>query len=225
MNKKIISLCFLSLLVVGCNNSKGGKYDHVFDALTLKDNTSLTGYRVLLSLKDLTTNETLHDEQRYVYINRESQLYHFVRTGSTISNSFESPLTHTRIDEEYFFDDGSQYIKQADNTFKQIDGAIDQTTLNPTNNMHPSEKCFTEIDYVNNENTYSFKAQINASNANELFGVESGLETMTDTSFSMNVIDSNLQNVEYSYTINNIAISTRINIYYDVFTIVLPETR
>ncbi len=233
MNKKLIPLCLISLFMVACNNNKQKEsvitdftsyeetdkdYETLFSALKLENNVTFTGYRVLYTVTS-PSSEIVHNEQRFVYINRENQLYHFIKSGSTLKNG-----EMTQIDEELYYNNGSRYEKQADKTYHLTDGTVTQQSLTPTSNLSPSKDKFEEIEFERQTNSYSFNAKIKADKANELFAT-TGLETITDTSFSANVINNELQDVSYKYTLNGFINNIRINIYYDLFEIVLPEAR
>lgn len=241
MNKKIIPLCLFSLLIVGCNNTPTSQennssnttdyssyvctdedYTNLFNAMKLVGNDTFTGYRLKLSFTSKISNERVYNEQRYVYIDRTNNYYEFEQTITQIAPSTDNMSNTITSVAHVYYDQGSSYVLQDDNSYKQIDGTVTQSSLIFT--FNPSKDSFTDIQFKRNYNVYTFNGTIVSSKANTLFNT-TGLDNITDATMSINVTDNKLDTLNYSYTQNNIKVDAEMLMFYDSRIITLPEVR
>ncbi len=237
MKKKYLTLCLFSLLLVGCQGSKpstttnsdntsynnvvtDADYDHVFGAVNLKDNDTFTGYRLTVTLN--SPSENVYSMQKFVYIDREQGYYHIEQNETKIvQNSENVREKETKITDVYY-DHGSSYVLQEDNSFKQIDGTVSQSSLKF--NLNPKKEYFSEFNLIKQVNVYSFEGTINPASANSLFNT-TGLENINNATMTINVHDNILDDLSYNYTLDNITTSISILMFYSPYTIILPTTR
>ncbi len=228
MNKKLIPLCLLPLLLVGCNNKNNSSnkveddYEHVFNAITLKDNNAFTGYRLDLTQIAEVSSEVVYSESRYVYIDRTNNYYEVIQVVSKIAASADSKLTTETKENHIYYDQGSQYVLQEDNSYKQTDGTVSRSTLMFT--FKPTKDAFENANVEKNVNVYKFTGDIIPSKANTLFSANN-LSNITNATMEVNVFEKNLEDLSYKYTLNGINVNAKITMFYDPYIVVLPVTR
>lgn len=233
MKKKYLALFLLPLLLVGCQKGNStsksnpndyivvdSDYDHVFEAVNLKDNNTFTGYRLTVSLA--SPIENVYTMQKFVYIDRAQGYYHIEQNETKIATNSESSLEKESKRTEVYYDHGSSYTLQADNSFKQEDGTINQSSLEFK--LNPKKEYFSEFNMTKAVNVYNFKGTINPTHANTLFNA-TGLENISDAKMEINVHDNILDDLSYNYTLGNITTSISILMFYNPYTITLPTTR
>ncbi len=225
MKKKYLILGLLPLLLVGCksknnNNLNEADYNHVFEAVNLKDNNTFTGYRLTVTLSSAT--ESVYSKQQFVYIDREQGYYHIEQNETKIAQNSNNVLEKETKKTEVYYDRGSSYTLQEDNSFKQEDGTINQSSLQFK--LNPKKESFSDINLVKEVNVYKFEGTIDPKHANELFNT-SGLENIKNATMKINVHDNILDDLSYNYTLNDITANISILMFYTPYTITLPTTR
>lgn len=222
MKKKYIALCLLPVFLVGCQSKQPDDMQHLFDAAQLKNNETFTGYRLNMSQVASSSNEVVYSETKFIRIDRTNNYYEVQQFITKIASSADSFLTTEEIENHIYYDQGSQYVLQEDNSYKQYDGTVTRSSL--LFKFNPKKSYFDNIEFVKEVNVYNFAADIIPSKANDLFGA-TGLESITNASMEIEVFDDELQRISYKFTMDQINVTAQITMFYDPYIITLPITR
>lgn len=233
MKKKFLTIIALPLLLISCGNNKcpvesssvvdeeQAIFEHINDLANFKNNTTFTSYRLTTTIVSSSNNEVVFNQTKRVNIDRTNNYFELIQTTETISQDYNSLNAKKTVVEHYYFDQGSTYVLQDDESYKQIDGTVKRSSLEFKLNMDKSY--FSTIETCSlTGNVYKFLANIDSTKANDLFSA-SNLSNIQNGKMELNGYDNNLENLKYSYELNQTKISTNLNVYYNAVTIELPS--
>lgn len=216
----IFPLMAMTLLVsVACvKNSKNEDFEAMKKALTFEENDTYTGYRLSMDMTSLETSEVIYSFTKSVSIDKENTIMHASETTVVLSDDVEATDGKLTTTNDYYYDVASKYTLQADGSYLQEDGEVDQ---NPPIVLNPTEDCFSDMDYQKSGNSYEINGKIVSSKANDLFGSEK-LNDIKNATIYVSFYDAILEKVSFEYEINNLKVSQQLTISYNAVSLVLP---
>lgn len=236
MKKRYLLLILIPVLV-GCSSNKDSSstttstqnnsytqedYDILYNAVTFKSDQSFTGYRLRSTITNTGNGESIYNLTRFVYIDTEQNYYHIEQTETEIAADANGQLAKESSKTDIYYDQGSAYVLQADNSYKQTDGTVNRSSLQFK--FDPKLEYLDNVNFVVNSNVRELEASVKPENANTVFNA-TGLETITDSKLTINVLDTKLEDMAYEYNLGDYKTKVDILMFYSAQNITLPEVR